>query len=260
MNSVPEPGPRPEPARPPPPGQEDVLGRRISAALIDLALLVALFIVVALAIGETEVEEGSVSLSLSGGAAAVYFSLVLLYYFAFEAAIGQTLGKLLLGLRVVRADGSRPSVAAIALRTLLRIVDWLPFLYLVGFITMMATGWRRQRLGDLAAKTFVERALPTRRRGLALPPMALLLFLIAALSVYRAADSDGGKTTDTVREGFQNAGSCCGAVVFVDESTESVAPLDPAGGRWTGRVCRLRREEREPAVGALAVVVRRVDA
>jgi hypothetical protein len=73
-----------------------------------------------------------------------------------------------------------------------------------------------------------------------------------------AAASVGG--SDRNHEGLQNAGSCCGAVVFVDESTESVAPLDPAGGRWTGRVCRLRREEREPAVGALAVGVRRVDA
>jgi hypothetical protein len=28
------------------------------------------------------------------------------------------------------------------------------------------------------------------------------------------------------REGFQNVGSCCGAVVFVDQSAESVAALD----------------------------------
>jgi uncharacterized RDD family membrane protein YckC len=199
MNSVPEePGSHPELSRRPSPDQEDILGVRISAALINLALLVGLFIVVALAIGEATTEGGTVSLSLSGGAAAVYFGLVLLYYFALEAAIGQTLGKLVLGLQVVRADGSRPSVGTTALRTLLRIVDWLPFLYLVGFITMMATGQRRQRLGDLAAKTIVARA-PVRRRSLAVPPVALLLLLITALSVYRATDSDGTKTTDVVR-------------------------------------------------------------
>ena len=158
MTSVLEPGS--EPAPPPSPGrvgQEDLLGRRISAALIDLGLLIVLFIVLALAIGESDTEGGSASLNLSGGPAVVYFALVLLYYFALEAAIGQTVGKRLLGLRVVRIDGSDPSVAAIALRTLLRIVDWLPFGYLVGFITMMATGQRRQRLGDLAAKTAVAR-------------------------------------------------------------------------------------------------------
>jgi uncharacterized RDD family membrane protein YckC len=46
---------------------------------------------------------------------------------------------------------------AIVLRTLLRVVDWLPF-YLVGFIVVLATGSRRRRLGDLAAKTSVARA------------------------------------------------------------------------------------------------------
>jgi uncharacterized RDD family membrane protein YckC len=200
MNSVPEePGSHPELSRRPSPGQEDILGARISAALIDLALLVGLLIVVALAIGEATAEGGNVSLSVSGGAAAVYFGLVLLYYLALEKAIGQTLGKLVLGLQVVRADGSRPSVWAVALRTLLRIVDWLPFLYFVGFITMMATGRRRQRLGDLAAKTIVARAATGRRRSLAVPPVAFLLLLIAALSVYRAADSDGQKTIDVVR-------------------------------------------------------------
>ena len=160
MSSVPEPPSQPTEPPAAPPGQEDVLGRRISAALIDLALLVVLFIVLALTIGESETEGGSASLNLSGASAAVNFALVLLYYFALEAAIGQTVGKRLLGLRVVRIDGSHPSVAAIALRTLLRIVDWLPFGYLVGFITMMVTGRRRQRLGDLAAKTSVARVQP----------------------------------------------------------------------------------------------------
>jgi hypothetical protein len=32
-------------------------------------------------------------------------------------------------------------------------------------------------------------------------------------------------------EGLQNAGSCYGAVVFVDESAESVVTFDLAGGR-----------------------------
>jgi uncharacterized RDD family membrane protein YckC len=160
MNSVLKPGSESTEATSPAPGQEDVLGRRISAALRDLALLVVLFIVLALTIGESEAEGGSASLNLEGGSAALYFALVLIYYFALEAALGKTVGKLLLGLRVVRIDGSRPSVGVIALRTLLRIVDWLPFGYLVGFITMMVTGRRRQRLGDLAAKTRVVRVQP----------------------------------------------------------------------------------------------------
>jgi uncharacterized RDD family membrane protein YckC len=199
----------------PSPGREDVLGLRISAALIDLALLAGVFVVLALAIGERTAEGNNVSLSLSGAAAAVYFGLVLLYYFALEAAIGQTVGKLALNLQVVRADGSRPSAAAIALRTLLRFVDWLPLLYLVGFIAMMATGQRRQRLGDLAAKTIVARPGRARRRVLALPPAAFLLLLIVALSVYRASDSNGAKSAATIRL------TPPGAVLFRDDFSNS---------------------------------------
>jgi uncharacterized RDD family membrane protein YckC len=199
MTSVSEPSEPTQTPPPAPPVQEDVLGRRISAALIDLALMFGLFVVLALAIGNNSAGGGSVSLTLTGAGAALYLVLVLVYYFVLEATIGQTLGKLLLGLRVVRPDGSRPSVGAIALRTVLRIVDWLPFLYLVGFITMMVTGQRRQPLGDLAAKTGVARQQPVRRRSLAVPPVALLLLLIVGLSVYRATDSGGGTNTLTFR-------------------------------------------------------------
>lgn len=37
----------------------------------------------------------------------------------------------------------------------MRLIDWLPFFYLIGFITMLATGSDRQRIGDLVAKTRV---------------------------------------------------------------------------------------------------------
>ncbi len=60
--------------------------------------------------------------------------------------------------------------------------------------------------------------------------------------------------------GFKNVDSCCGAVVFVDQSAEPVAAFDLAAGRWPRRVCRVGREQRERPVWALAVVVGGVDA
>jgi uncharacterized RDD family membrane protein YckC len=136
---------------------DEVFGRRIAAALLDLLVLAILFAVMSGGTGGGSAEDGRLSLELEGAAAAAWFGLVLAYYFVFEATIGATLGKRWLGLRVVRSDGGEPGVGAIALRTVLRVVDSLPILYLVGLVTMLVTGKRRQRLGDLAAKTTVVR-------------------------------------------------------------------------------------------------------
>jgi uncharacterized RDD family membrane protein YckC len=169
-----------------------VLGRRVGAAVIDIALLTGLFVIMSLTVGQSSVSGEGFEFSLSLAWSLVYLALVLLYYFAAEAATGQTVGKRLLGVRVLRTDGSRPSAAAIAGRTLLRIIDWLAALYLTGFITILATGARRQRLGDLAARTGVARALPGQRRGLAFVPLALVFLAVAGLSVYRTSSSGAG--------------------------------------------------------------------
>jgi uncharacterized RDD family membrane protein YckC len=70
---------------------------------------------------------------------------------------GQTVGKRLLRLRVVDAAGLRLEPSQVIVRNLMRFVDGLPVLYLVGGITCLASK-HRQRLGDLAAGTVVIRA------------------------------------------------------------------------------------------------------
>lgn len=70
---------------------------------------------------------------------------------------GQTLGKRLLGLRVIDADGRRVTLPQIVVRNLLRPVDLLPAFYLVGGVTAWLQR-HHQRLGDLAARTLVIRA------------------------------------------------------------------------------------------------------
>src|ERR1022692_1469809 len=67
---------------------------------------------------------------------------------------GQTLGKRLLGLRVIDAQGLRLQLPQIALRNLLRAVDGLPLFYLVGGTASLVSRYG-QRLGDLAANTVV---------------------------------------------------------------------------------------------------------
>lgn len=74
---------------------------------------------------------------------------------------GQTLGKFVLGLRVMDANALPLTFSQVVLRNLLRFVDSVPALYLVGGITM-ALGKKNQRLGDIAANTVVasRRAFP----------------------------------------------------------------------------------------------------
>ncbi|MBC8087781.1 MAG: stage II sporulation protein M [Phycisphaerae bacterium] len=84
------------------------------------------------------------------------FAVLWLYYVLFEAlADGQTPGKRIMRLRVVRDGGLAVNFEASAIRNLVRIVDMQPaFLYAVG-LTSLVINSRGKRLGDLAAGTLV---------------------------------------------------------------------------------------------------------
>ncbi|MBN2163925.1 MAG: RDD family protein [Pontiellaceae bacterium] len=69
---------------------------------------------------------------------------------------GQTIGKRLLRLRVVDEGGRRLHFSQVVVRNLLRFVDVLPLMYMVGGISCLVSA-RSQRLGDLAAGTIVIR-------------------------------------------------------------------------------------------------------
>jgi uncharacterized RDD family membrane protein YckC len=121
-------------------------GRRLIAFLLDSLLFVPAGAVVVYSIGR--------------GRPIFWLALIALgltYYFLCESLTGQTLGKRITGLRVVRIDGRPLNPRAVAARTVLRIVDQ-QLASLVGMLTMILTGERRQRLGDLAARTAVTRA------------------------------------------------------------------------------------------------------
>ncbi len=71
-----------------------------------------------------------------------------------EAKWGATLGKQVVGLKVLHDDGTPVSWRSAMIRNLLRSVDFLPFAYSLGLCAML---FNRQfkRLGDLAANTVV---------------------------------------------------------------------------------------------------------
>ncbi len=79
------------------------------------------------------------------------------YFIGFELLLnGQTPGKRLAHTRVVRLDGSPAGALEVAVRNLVRLVDFLPAFYALGFVTMVSNE-RARRLGDFAAGTLVVR-------------------------------------------------------------------------------------------------------
>ena len=141
------------------PVQDKAVGARIGAAIIDIIILAVFFGIMAAAFGDSDASSGddgaSFNLSLSGFPALVSFAVGFCYYWLLEATRGQTVGKMIVGLRVVRADGTPLSYGPAALRTVLRIVDGM-FFYLVAFIVVLSSQ-RGQRIGDMAAGTLVVR-------------------------------------------------------------------------------------------------------
>jgi uncharacterized RDD family membrane protein YckC len=85
---------------------------------------------------------------------AQYLALTFLYYVLQESVFASTIGKHLLRLRVVGNGGDPASIQEALIRNLLRLVDWLPLLYLLGALTI-AISSKKQRLGDIVAGTVV---------------------------------------------------------------------------------------------------------
>ncbi|MFK8028674.1 MAG: RDD family protein [Gammaproteobacteria bacterium] len=85
----------------------------------------------------------------------VMFVLFWLYNVLFEVFYyGQTPGKKVMGIRVMRSNGAPVKFTASLLRNLIRVVDFLPFAYLIGILSTLFTK-SFSRLGDLVADTVV---------------------------------------------------------------------------------------------------------
>jgi uncharacterized membrane protein SpoIIM required for sporulation/uncharacterized RDD family membrane protein YckC len=82
-------------------------------------------------------------------------AIFLLYHLVLEVLMsGRTPGKRLGSVLIVTRDGGTPSVGALLVRNVFRVVDSLPLLYGVGLITSMLSA-EHVRIGDLAAGTLL---------------------------------------------------------------------------------------------------------
>jgi uncharacterized RDD family membrane protein YckC len=142
------------------------IGSRGAAAIVDTLIQSVALIVVFFAL-TAGLAAGSSFLSVGGGPGAstlllglfvlALFAITDGYFMLFEIVWnGQTPGKRMVGIRVIRENGypMRPIDAVI--RNLVRMVDWLPGAYGIGVLTMLLNK-RAKRLGDFASGTIVVR-------------------------------------------------------------------------------------------------------
>jgi uncharacterized RDD family membrane protein YckC len=81
-----------------------------------------------------------------------------LYYFLMEWRLGWTVGKRIIGLKVTELDGSPLTLRGALVRNVVRLFE-VELMPLAGTATLLMTK-RRQRLGDLAARSLVIQDLP----------------------------------------------------------------------------------------------------
>lgn len=142
--------------------------RRVIARIIDGVFVGAPFLVPALGFG--------LRLSI------VLVSITLVYFFICEAVWGQTIGKRIIGLRVLMRDGRPASASAVAARTILRLIDDSP----IGLVAYLSSGKRRQRVGDFAGGTIVARPTPGLPRAGFSPLLLVYPVAIAAVTAVLA--------------------------------------------------------------------------
>ncbi len=140
------------------------LPRRLIALFVDTLVISLLDAIVNGTFGITRVTSG-VATYMSSGSITSFTTqttvdwpwLALLwvtYYAVLEGLFGVTLGKRIAGLRVTDLEGRRIGWQAAIVRNLARLLDVLPFAYLLGGILTLATR-QHQRLGDRLAGTLV---------------------------------------------------------------------------------------------------------
>lgn len=137
------------------------LGSRAAAFLIDSLILGAANLLL-FAIGFIVIT-GEVSLFENSNFGPVFLGIVMIlifaihwgYFIAFEYfSGGRTIGKRIIGIRVIQDNGHSLTLLSSFIRNLLRIVDSLPASYLIGILTIFLHP-KHKRVGDVVAGTIV---------------------------------------------------------------------------------------------------------
>jgi uncharacterized RDD family membrane protein YckC len=140
---------------------------RIIAAVIDIIILWVVMFIISMPLNVQAMMMGTMMDPMAAaqlaGASMILGVLGILiglgYFVYFEGSTGQTIGKKIVNIKVVREDKKPMTYMDALVRTILRVIDAIPFLipYLLGLI-LVVVNEKKQRLGDMAAKTLVVKA------------------------------------------------------------------------------------------------------
>jgi uncharacterized RDD family membrane protein YckC len=97
-----------------------------------------------------------VSQTAGWGFGLLSFIIFLAYFTYLEGSKGQTIGKMVTKIKVIREDGGKINMNQAFTRNILRVIDGL-LAYLIGAILIWRSD-KKQRLGDNIAKTVVIKA------------------------------------------------------------------------------------------------------
>jgi uncharacterized RDD family membrane protein YckC len=215
--------------------------RRRRAAIVDNFLLLGLFFLF----------RGAIAGFLGAGLLAI--ALWLTYYFVAEAVTGQTIGKRMAKLRVVMRDGRPAPANAIAARTVLRLIDVLPYAWLVGGLAMLLTGGRRQRLGDLAAGTIVradDREMPRPASSPLIGVYPILWIGMSLLVMWQVnllgvhVDVPGHRTSNAY---MAQIDKICERSIDAQATPGTIAPSQGASAMWVAELGAIDSMPRAPA-------------
>jgi len=123
------------------------------AWLIDVAIRSVILITINIVMGASAFSTNSAYMA-TGIFLIMQFMISWFYTTLFEAMTGSTPGKKVFGLWVVHDNATPITWSGALIRNFLRVIDTLPFIYMVGLVSMLMDN-RFRRLGDLAAGTLV---------------------------------------------------------------------------------------------------------
>jgi len=124
---------------------------RVFAALVDFVILMLGSYLIAKLSGQTYSEAGRIGFNLTGVPALIAFGFAFLLLPVNEGLTGQTLGKRVFNIVVVKNDYTKVNLISSIVRHLFDMVDCFFFIGLI----VAASNPTKQRIGDLVAKTYV---------------------------------------------------------------------------------------------------------